>query len=128
MEESAVLLLFVDDGGNEDSDEGCPLEPLRVAASFHSQTMHRVSISSPCTSQKGGSVNTEEKQCDTEEKLRPTGMQGGQRKSGIPNRNLIGGRQPVRMLDKAHMTSGTARNLKTNGKRSPSKLMRWGQL
>ena len=66
MEGRPVLLPFVDDGGTEDSDERRLLDPLRAATPFHSKAMHRVSISSSCSSPKRGrSVNCEEKQCDT---------------------------------------------------------------
>ena len=54
---------------------------------------------------KEDSVNSEEKQCDIEERQ-------CQRMIGIPNLNTNVDRQPLRMPARVHMTSGRARNLK----------------
>ena len=61
MEDRLVLLPIVDDDGNEESNEWRPLEPLRVGASFHSETMHRVSICSSCSSPKRDAMSSVKK-------------------------------------------------------------------
>ena len=53
------LLPLVVDDVEQNSDEGCSLGPLEVAASFHSEAMHRVSVSSSCSSPKKEAVKSE---------------------------------------------------------------------
>ena len=50
------FLPFFDDGGTVDSDERCLLKHLRAASPSHSNTMHRVSIASSCSSTKREAV------------------------------------------------------------------------
>ena len=57
---SPELLPCVDDDVDECSDGW--LEPLEAAASFHSETMHRVSISSSCSSHQAGEIVDSEKE------------------------------------------------------------------
>ena len=55
MEGRPELLPCVDDDIDEYSDER--LGPLEAAVSFHSETMHRVSVSSSCSSPKRESLS-----------------------------------------------------------------------
>ena len=60
-------LLPLDDDVDETSDERCSLKPLEVAASFYSEAMHRVSVSSSCSSPwKEAEKTSEEDECDFE--------------------------------------------------------------
>ena len=78
-------------------------------------------------SQVGACVISEENQCDTEESHDRQACKMAKERTAFQKPNHTGGRQLVRRSDKAHKTSGRARNIKANGKISLSRWMRSGQ-
>ena len=88
------------------------------------ETLHRVSISSSCSSPKREAMSTVKKNSAILQKAITDRHPRWSKKEWYSKSKP---HWRSRMLDKAHMISGKARNPRANGKISPSRWMRWGQ-
>ena len=118
-------------GGGKEDLNSCPLlmmTQMKILMSdvhwdrweswhlFHSEAMHRVSVSSSCSHQKGGCVKSENKSAVLKRTMTERLERWPKKRSGKTKPIHIGGHLLVENLDKARMISGGVQNRKATGK------------